>query len=409
MGKIIYQILSLGYLRQKGKWIYIYSLKSLILSFWDLLRTPKQKWPKKAIWIQASFQRVTRDPKIFIPWFKKMLRVCITYRCNLTCKYCYAKGLENDFPDEMKLSDFQLLVAWAKQRHWTAIRLLGGEPTIHPQFAKMLAICYQNRMSVNFSTNNLFPEQILPNLNRFWLGGISINYTLGVLDNEQKALFRKNLEQLKTRKISFGFSYVIDNQDENWKEMLEDARLYKPLCIRASLALPGFSKQISSSEEFNDMESLSKKTYQIQESCLDLGIPFFFYRPLPLCMLSQPEWQKLRRLFPFLAFTRCPIGYKGDYGLMVVVNPDLSIFPCTSIFIKGPNIFTFKDRLKISQFYEASIKELLSKPLMELCRECSAHKNFSTRGTKQSHFDKGICQGGCFNFKSPIQSLCHVE
>jgi len=259
------------------------------------------------------------------------------------------------------------------------------------------------------SWSRLAISSVLPNLNRFWLGDITINYTLSALNNEQKALFRNNLEQLKTRKISFGFSYVIDNQDESWKEMLEDAGRYKPLGIRASLALPGFSKQISCLEEFNDMKSLSEKTYQLQESCLNLGIPFFFYRPLPLCMLSQPGWQKLRSLFPFLAFTRCPIGYKGDYGLMVVVNPDLSVFPCTSLFIQGPNILTFKDRLKISQFYEASVKDSLSKPLMELCRECSAHKNFFIKGMKQSQFDRGICQGGCLNFRSPIQSLCHVE
>lgn len=377
------------------------------------MRMPKQKWSKKAIWIQFLSQTLERNPKNFLSEFKNTLRICVTYRCNLACRYCYVKGLENKISGDMRLEDFSRLVIWAKDKGWLAMRILGGEPTIHPRFTEMLEACYRNRMPVRFSTNNLFSSQIITKLDRFWLPNISINYVLGILNTEQKVLFKENLKGLKAHGIYFHFSCIISHQDVDWTEMFEDAKLYRPIYIRASLSLPGFSQQISTSEMLDNIKSLSGKIFKMQEISMRLGIPFFIYRPLLLCMFPREEWQRLRMTFPFVAFSRCPIGYKGDYGIIVVVNPDLSTFPCTSVFIKGPNIFTFKDRSQISQFYKESLKQLLSRPLMESCRECNAHRKFVAsleEGARPKlSFDEGICQGGCLNFKEEAQRLCHVE
>lgn len=396
----------------RGKIWLFYHLKVWTLTFWDFLKASKQKWTKRAIWRQILFQRYCRSPEVLASVFRQTLRVSITYRCNLVCRYCYANGLETNFPEDMRLEDFLHLVVWAKKRGWKYIRLLGGEPTIHPHFIEMLDICYHNKMRVSIPTNNLFSSQIGKKLDKSRIDYITLNYALEPLDNKQKLIFRDNLKQLVARKIPFELSYIISHNDDDGLEIFEDARLYRPMCIRVSIAIPGLSKQISISELVSNFKSISYKIFKFQENCIKLSIPFYIYRPLMPCMFSPKEWQRLKGSFPFICFTRCPLGAMGDYSATVVVNPDLSIFPCIAVFIKGPNIFRFKDRNEISAFYKDKIKHMLSEPLMELCKNCERRSKFLYDLKKgkdsdlRSCFNETLCQGGCLSFKQNAQSLC---
>ncbi|MBM3254327.1 MAG: radical SAM protein, partial [Candidatus Omnitrophica bacterium] len=356
-----------------------------------------------------------RSPEATILFFRRTLMVSITYRCNLSCRYCYVKGIKNDIPTDMSLRDFLSLAVWAKDKSWNRIRFLGGEPTIHPDFAEMLDICYKNKIYVSISTNNTFSPQIGAKFNKSWMSGVLINYVLSSLDHKQKTIFRNNLEQLNAQGIPFEFSYIISHLDDNWLEIFKDAKLYRPMRIRVSVVIPGLSKQTSVSELINNFHLISYKIFEFQENCIKLNIPFYIYRPLMPCMFSRDEWQRLKGDFPFICFTRCPLGAMGDYSATVVINPDLSIFPCIAVFLKGPNIFTFKDRKGISGFYKEKIKQMLSEPLMELCKNCERHRKFTYNLAKgvnsdlNSCFDESLCQSGCLNFKEDAQSLCHME
>lgn len=327
----------------------------------------------------------------------------------MSCDYCYIRGVQKNMPQDMSLEDFTYLVSWAKNKGWSGIRFLGGEPTIHPQFSKMLDICYRNKMWVTFSTNNLFSKEILPKLNSLWLREVSVNCLGRIYDSKNIMIFENNLQELKKRGIFFGLAYVIGLEDENWKQMIQIAKAYRPNYVRISLAISGFSKELSVSSVWDNSKSLFQRTYQIIKALTNEGIPCFVYRPLLKCMLSE-EWQSLKYLSPFLFFTRCALGYRNDYDIMPTVNPDLSIFPCPPVFVKGPNIFSFKDRGDISDFYREALKGMLCSPLMDACQTCDAYKKFiltlenPTNITK--FFSDDICQGGCLNFRYAMQSVC---
>ena len=88
---------------------------------------------------QVLFQRVMgaalRSPKMLLGLFHNSLRVCVTYRCNLSCKACYARGLQQEVGrEDMSVEDFDKLTDHALNLGWRKIRFLGGEPTIHPRF-----------------------------------------------------------------------------------------------------------------------------------------------------------------------------------------------------------------------------------------------------------------------------------
>src|SRR6266498_4425642 len=66
----------------------------------------------------------------------KYLILPVTYRCNLSCKYCYAHAnYEHQLPADRSI---QHLVELAKTSNFTSISLAGGEPTVRTDLPELL-------------------------------------------------------------------------------------------------------------------------------------------------------------------------------------------------------------------------------------------------------------------------------
>ena len=78
----------------------------------------------------------------------------ITKRCNKGCPYCFAHQSRVEDPKgEMTLDQFNKLIDDYQCEH---IKLLGGEPTCHPQFKDILESVLQKGKSVTLISNFLF-------------------------------------------------------------------------------------------------------------------------------------------------------------------------------------------------------------------------------------------------------------
>lgn len=66
----------------------------------------------------------------------------LTYRCNLKCRHCNRLSfLERPHTEDMTLDDARAFVEQAEARAWKpTIVILGGEPTLHPEFIQFLRI-----------------------------------------------------------------------------------------------------------------------------------------------------------------------------------------------------------------------------------------------------------------------------
>lgn len=92
------------------------------------------------------------------------LEIDITYLCNLRCMNCNRSVGSKQAPvnDGMSLSQIEKFIGESieNQYAWTRLRLIGGEPTLHPQFLEIvdLLLDYIHRHSpkttLEVSTNN---------------------------------------------------------------------------------------------------------------------------------------------------------------------------------------------------------------------------------------------------------------
>lgn len=79
-----------------------------------------------------------------------LIEIDITYKCNLYCLNCNRSCTQAPANEHMPLSMVENFVfeSLTKKRQWQRIRVLGGEPTLHPQFHAIVEtlLTYKNQV-----------------------------------------------------------------------------------------------------------------------------------------------------------------------------------------------------------------------------------------------------------------------
>ncbi len=93
-----------------------------------------------------------------------MANLAISTVCNQSCAYCFTSDYLGDLGTGQRfldVSDFEARLDFLERSGIDQVRLLGGEPTLHPQFPELIArIRARNKKVVVFS-NGLMPDKAL--------------------------------------------------------------------------------------------------------------------------------------------------------------------------------------------------------------------------------------------------------
>ena len=90
----------------------------------------------------------------------KLVSLAITDKCNLKCRYCYGDFLPEN-TNAFSFPEICTLFNNLKRRGVEIIELTGGEPTVHPDFDKILEKACNTFEKVNILTNAvLLPEKV---------------------------------------------------------------------------------------------------------------------------------------------------------------------------------------------------------------------------------------------------------
>ncbi|MFW6014553.1 MAG: radical SAM protein, partial [Candidatus Nanoarchaeia archaeon] len=301
----------------------------------------------------------------------------ITYNCNRNCSYCYVKDFLNE-NHLMSLSDFNSLLQWLENNGIKRINLTGGEPTTHPQFKNMVKLAYTKGFLINIFSNFVFNSSLYETLNM--VNGFLIN--IGKKEFYTKKEYENLCNNLKrfgnARKITINF--CIDEQIDSCEHIIEICKKHKIDNVLIDVTHPNSLSTNSHVKNEEFIQIKNKLMNFIKEFVLNY-INIKFARPFPLCIFSPEERNYLETGH----------GLHGTCGTgreLVSVNPDLRIFPCLSLFIKGPKITRFKSQQDYYNYYEKSIHELKwERFLFKECKACSFR-------------EAGECQGSCLCRKS---------
>ena len=83
---------------------------------------------------------------------RNSMRVLITDKCNMNCATCFNKSLRKN--TEMPVETFNDLCSYLKNEGGIRrLKIMGGEPTIHPFFLDIVEIAKNNFESIHIFTN----------------------------------------------------------------------------------------------------------------------------------------------------------------------------------------------------------------------------------------------------------------
>ena len=352
-------------------------------------------------------QRLIRRPNVVgNPYDLKMqvLYICITYHCNRNCSFCYSRGLQEEFKEHMSLANFEFAARWAKSQGWTRLKLLGGEPTIHPEFKAIVETAGKLGFTLTFGTNGLFDPGLNSSFNKERVIFSTFSYPQEALPPREMEIFHKNVKRAVSERGRVMLSWVIQPGNDGWRQVVDLAKRFRTRAtVRFGMVLPGHRKQFGPEEFRQKMQGLAKQIIDIAHYAYENHVLFFFYRTLLPCMFSREQLGFLRSINPFLFYTRCPLCLRGEYDcdLRLTINPDLSCYPCPAVSAKGIKLTPGATRESVNKLLAPLMRQITAQPLMDSCRTCRFFANYQRHleDKLQDLADKTACQGGCFQYR----------
>jgi len=278
----------------------------------------------------------------------------------------------------MSLSDFKMLLVWAKKQKIKRVLFTGGEPTGHSKFEEILEVCRKNNILCYMASNCAYPDNI-NNIIAVNIKVIFVNCSTEYASGHMQELINK-LDILRKNKVKLVLRVNVVGAEDNLEGVLSLAKKVKAR-IRIGITNPAiYSEGYLSVDR---VKELVNKIDKLAGKCLKNNIYIYLAKPVPRCAFSDKDWGALRK--SILIKSKCFVGYRGNFSSRIVVNPDLSVFGCFNNANKLNNILQMKDLREINRFYGDIFAKAAKKCLLNLSDDCKYSNNKE-------------CYGVCFSY-----------
>lgn len=332
-----------------------------------------------------------------------MANIMINRNCNLQCKYCFANEFveKNKYKENISEENFRKALNFITESGETYVGIIGGEPTIHPDFEKLLNIVLNDKKieKVTVFTNGILMDKILNLLDNEKLN-ILINVNspndIGILnykkieDNIETA-YKMNL----ISHISLGINMYKPNFEYNY--IINLLKKYNLKRVRTSIVVPNCSdnRNINALEYFKNMKPSVFNFFRELEK-IEV-VPIYDCNSMPLCITTDEEKRWLNKFYSFEKNTNkyCNILDNPKCNPVIDILPNLQAVRCfgcseqCKVFIGN-----FRNLNDLSNFFEMEID--IYNNLISIDSQCD------------TCYYKAIkkCNGGCIAFKqNKIQKL----
>jgi MoaA/NifB/PqqE/SkfB family radical SAM enzyme len=303
-----------------------------------------------------------------------MANVSLTLACNRRCSYCFAPVLAAGASAWMSSETFASVLALLRQSGVTEARLLGGEPTLHPQFLAFVRMALDSGLRVRVFSNGLMPGPLARALAAEAARQVSVLVNVNGPERSKPGELEWVSETLGLLGpvAQIGHNVVDPAAELEFLLDLVEAHALQRV-IRLGLAHPC----VGAANDF-----LHPKRYA--------------WAGTRICSLELRARQRGVRLEPDCGFVPCmfPEGFLGGQhgfdrqiglqcGAVPDILPDGTAIPCYPLALLRHAPLTGRGRL---QDVEAELSRSLA-PLRQLsvfpdCLECAARTD-------------GSCRGGC--------------
>jgi sulfatase maturation enzyme AslB (radical SAM superfamily) len=306
------------------------------------------------------------------------MNIVFTDYCNKSCPYCFAKNKlalgKNSKRGYISLRNLKIVIDFLKRSKINEVKVMGGEPTLHPQFKKALSLLIEHGLHAMIFSNGLIKQDILSFLNSLdankWSMLLNIHVPRSYRQNEWSMV--EGTAELLNKQVSLSFNiYQLDDDMDFITDFIKRHHTYK--FLRLGIAMPilgGNNKYV----KLKDYPRVSNKIVRFIEKHKEKGISVGFDCGFTLCSFTDTQLGKLARFGTSLRFY-CEPG--PDVG------PDLNLWRCfPTSMIWNKKLTDFKDLNAVYKFYLEKSRALRRVGSNDKCFRCR-------------HLELGRCAGGC--------------
>lgn len=305
------------------------------------------------------------------------MNLLITLRCNQKCPYCFVEN-SNELSD-MTLAELEYIVNLPDFGKEGSVRILGGEPTLHPKLNDFLEIIHEkneNPITI-FSNLNCSPAIIehinIPNI-------VLVANVLGDSNNINKNA-SINMEIARNKGWTVILSYTITDIAFDVNAIVNLCKENGIKAVRWSLAMPASDKENIHIEKCITLDVVKKLSLFVDKLFMN-GIVSFNDCPLPLCSNVQKVSEVIKRKYNLPnSFQPIKSGMcKPPYDIL----PGYQIRGCIGIgSIISLDIRNYQSIDEIMNEYQVRVSKLRNLKSPKECQNCNKYHD---------------CGGGCIGY-----------
>jgi hypothetical protein len=311
-----------------------------------------------------------------------MGNVLLTNYCNRRCKYCFAQE-KIAFEDAagadkskrfLSLDDLEKVIRFFKRSASNQVGLLGGEPTLHPDFPHIIDRFLSEGFRIKLFSNGLMPAPSLEYLSGLdsdrMLTIINVNHPDDAQPGEREQV-AATLAALK-RKAALGFNiYRPDFDGEFLIDLLEKYDLDRHIRLGLTQPILGGRNTYVLREHYPEV---GRRIVRLAERTGPRGMFLGLDCGFTLCMFTPED------IGPMMYNG---VTFKLTCNPIVDIGVDLSVWSCFPLSRwETTHLDQFETRQEIVRYYENKLQAFRGVGATADCLECR-------------HKLGGNCLGGC--------------
>jgi radical SAM protein with 4Fe4S-binding SPASM domain len=311
-----------------------------------------------------------------------MANVLFTTYCNRNCAYCFAKGKvdlgqDQGNPSKNINSDaLQKIIRFFKRSQLTRFVVLGGEPTLNPEFPVLIdrILIEKEFKSVMIFTNGLIPEDVVGYLAGHPDPRIRIALNLNAPDSYPAGQWKHITTTMKALGPKVGLGVNVYQTGQDYQYLIESILEYNlNKHVRVGITQPIVGSENTFAQE-NDFQEIASDLLNFAAKAHQKNISFSFDCGFQFCMFTLEQHKELLRL---------GIKFKAVCNPIIDIGPDLCVWRCFPFLNDvGGHLADFQTKNQIIDYYNRKYKSYKPMGNKPECPQCRYRVN-------------GLCAGGC--------------
>jgi len=282
----------------------------------------------------------------------------------------------------MSLGDVGKVIAFLKRSDHPIFRAMGGEPTLHPQFPRIIQLALEEDMRVDVLSNATWPDSYNTLFNRIPPRRLFFLLNIDHPDNYPPKLWERI--QRNTAAVAgrgnVTLSFNIFEAKPRYEYVLELIKKHRIDKVRMSFSLPVLGAE-NRCLKLEDCRRMGPFVIEFVRQAGQLGVEVRMDNAVPLCIFNYEQAGELlmKGVLDFKRNARCePI---------VDIGPDLRVWCCFCLSkLWNRHLDEFQNLQEVQAYYRRAMSLYQGRLYpMDECQECQYRKLWG-------------CQGGCLSY-----------